>query len=160
MKARRAQREKFHNIDFSVMVNNLVIVLETLHTEYGFGEKRLSDFLNHMIEHVEKFDEMAADGVVTEKMSTYQQYHESIRSILKASTRGYLPPEFWRSAFIDNMPTSALTDSKYKNLHREYDKKNAVSMAEAAQIQQAAQAFQAYMRERSGDVNAAKDLQG
>ncbi len=149
MKSRRAQREKFHNDVYNVLVNNLVITLHVLHTEYGFGEKRLNDFLACVMEGVDRFDEMAADGIVTEKMARYQQYHEKIRHILKTATREYLPSEMYHAFFEENLPTTAQTDSKYKNLHREYDKKNAVSMAEAAQIQQAAQAFQAYMRDHS-----------
>ncbi|MFR7724105.1 MAG: hypothetical protein ACLU2K_11850, partial [Clostridia bacterium] len=60
----KAFREKNWRTIFETMEDNLLTVLDVLHEEYGFGEKRLLSFLQSVQNKAAQYNEMLDDGVI------------------------------------------------------------------------------------------------
>lgn len=152
MKAKRAYSESVNNQIYNCLTDNLLIALYILHDKFHFGEKRIADYINAHIDYAKKMDEYIRDEVINEKTADFRaQYQRELREILRITTKEFLPREFYEEVFEKRCPTRAEVSSKYKRERRERAANTAVSMAQAAEMQQAAQIFQQFLRERGGN---------
>ena len=152
MKVKRADREKNNNAAYDVLINNLIISVIVLHEEFGFGKCRMEQYIAGIIDRVRWFDEMSRDGVADIKTAEERKaYKAKFREFLRISTKEYLPEELYREIFETNLPTAAEVSCRSKIKDAEMQRKTAVSVAKAAEMQRAAQIYQDFLRD-----NAAK----
>lgn len=144
--SKKAAKESYNNQIYNVLVDNLLVCVVTLHDSFGFGEKRLNDFINGVMETVKDFDEAAADGVLdTLTAEERKRYRDRFREILRIRTKNYLNEDFYNEIFNGRNPTKTEIELKAKA-----DRKaRTVSMSEAVRIQNAARAFEDCLKERS-----------
>lgn len=62
--SKRAADEKYWNLSLKFAVDNLKVALVTLHREFGFGQERLTKFLDGVSETSKKYNEAFSDGVM------------------------------------------------------------------------------------------------
>lgn len=145
MIAKKAAAESFNNQVYNVMLNNLLLTCVVLHERFGFGTKRLDDYITAIVEEAVHFDDMAHDGVLELKTAAERQrYQQKFKELLKTMTKGFLPETFYNEMFIGRSPTRSEVNMKVKN----EDKRFAVSVAEAAKIQTMAQAFGDFLKDK------------
>ena len=150
MKVKRADREKNNNAAYDVLINNLIISVIVLHEEFGFGKCRMEQYIAGIIDRVRWFDEMSRDGVADIKTAEERKaYKAKFREFLRISTKEYLPEELYREIFETNLPTAAEVSCRSKIKDAEMQRKTAVSVAKAAEMQRAAQIYQDFLRDRA-----------
>ncbi|MGN0599289.1 MAG: hypothetical protein ACI4JK_05280 [Oscillospiraceae bacterium] len=150
MKAKKAAAESFNNQVYNVMLNNLILTCVVLHEYFGFGTKRLDDYIQAVMEEAKHFDDMAHDGVLELKTAIERQrYQQKFKEILRTMTKEFLPEAFYNEMFIGRLPTRSELNTKVKN----EDKKLAISVSEAAKMQTMAQAFSDYLKDKEENQN-------
>ena len=150
MIAKRARTESINNQIYNCLIDNLLISLYILHDKYGFGEKRITDYINTHVEYAAKMDEYIRDEVIAEKTEDFRsQYRQKMNEILRIITKEFLPADFYAEIFEKPTPTRAEVVSRSNRQRKERAAKTAVSVSQAAEMQRAAQKFQSYLRERS-----------
>lgn len=153
MKAKRARTESINNQIYNCLIDNLLISLYILHDKYGFGEKRITDYINTHVEYAAKMDEYIRDEVIAEKTEDFRsKYRQQMNEILRTITKEFLPADFYTEIFEKPTPTRAEVVSRSNRQRKERAAKTAVSVTQAAEMQKAAQIFQQFLRER-GDNN-------
>lgn len=153
MKAKRARTESINNQIYNCLIDNLLISLYILHDKYGFGEKRITDYINTHVEYAAKMDEYIRDEVIAEKTEDFRsKYRQQMNEILRTMTKEFLPADFYAEIFEKPTPTRAEVVSRSNKQRKERAAKTAVSVTQAAEMQKAAQIFQQFLRER-GDNN-------
>ena len=148
MQAKRARTESLNNQIYNVLIDNLVISLYVLHEHFGFGAKRSDQYVKALVEMVDRFDEEARDGVHRVKTEDVRrEYQETFHNILRVRTKEFMPPDFYAEVFEARRPTRSDVKRKYDRETRERAEKTAVSVAQAAEMQKAAQIFQQFLRD-------------
>ena len=148
MKVKRAAQEKNNYAAYDVLINNLIISVLVLHEEFEFGKSRIEQYIAGIIEKVKWFDEMSRDGVADIKTAAERKaYQTQFREFLRISTKEYLPEELYREVFETNLPTAAEVACRSKIKEAELQRKTAVSVAKAAEMQRAAQIYQDFLRD-------------
>lgn len=146
MRAKRARDESDINRLYELLVDNLLVSCYVLHEYFGFGQKRLDDYITAVGEVVKRFDDQARDGVLDYKTAAERaRYRDQFKEILRIMTKDFLSDEFYNAIFASRTPTLSEVMSKEKREQR----KLTVSIAEAAKIQTAAQAFGDFLKDRS-----------
>lgn len=153
MKSKRARTESINNQIYNCLIDNLLITLYILHDKYGFGEKRITDYINTHVEYAAKMDEYIRDEVIAEKTEDFRSlYRRQMHEILRTMTKEFLPADFYAEIFEKPTPTRAEVVSRSNRQRKERAAKTAVSVSQAAEMQRAAQIFQQFLRE-GGDNN-------
>lgn len=148
MRAKRAKTESINNQLYNCLIDNLLISLYILHDKYGFGEKRITDYINAHVEYAKKMDEYIRDDVIKEMTADYRnKYQQEFREMLRITTKEFLPPGFYVEIFENRCPTRAEIVSKRNREVKERNAKTAVSISQAAEMQKAAQIFQQFLRD-------------
>ena len=151
---RKAETEANWQYIMSCMDGILMISCMALSEEFGFGEKRLEQFLKAHTRINARLAVAAKDGLWDAKTEQWRQpqLREAYRKGCIDTLSCCLPPEIISSFFC-------LTDTTYSQYHRERkcaDKQIArdekVSMAEAAEIQGKVQAFRKYLSDKTNDM--------
>lgn len=146
MRAKRARDESDNNRLYELLVDNLLVSCYVLHEYFGFGQKRLDDYIDAVAVVAKRFDDDARDGVLDYKTAAERaRYRAKFKEILRIMTKDFLSEEFYNAVFVDRTPTLSEVVRKEKREQR----KLTVSMAEAAKIQTAAQAFGDFLKDRS-----------
>lgn len=146
MRAKRARDESDNNRLYELLVDNLIVSCFVLHEYFGFGQKRLDDYISAVAEVAKRFDDQARDGVLDYKTAAERaRYRDKFKEILRIMTKDFLSEEFYNAVFIDHTPTLSEVVRKEKREQR----KLAVSVAEAAKMQTMAQAFGDFLKDRS-----------
>lgn len=84
----KAFREKNWRTIFETMEDNLLTVLDVLHEEYGFGEKRLLSFLQSVQNKAAQYNEMLDDGVIDDKTGGQREkYAAQLHEIIKTRAK-------------------------------------------------------------------------
>lgn len=145
MRIKNAGAEKLHNVMYNVLLNNLLTVMYVLHNDYGFGAKRQEEFISHLMETVVEFDNKARADLLPTLTGDYNEYHAKLREILKVSTKQYIPKEMYEQVFCQALPTHASNSAREKNNERN----RAISIKDAAKLQQTMNIVHEYMREKN-----------
>lgn len=129
-----------------MLENNLLICCLVLADNYGFGKKRISDFLLHVIEKVKVLDGMIADDVIKEKRPELMAMadEDKIREIIKDRIKGIMPQECWEMFYVQK-----LTDCDVSAAAKRAYTQPKVSVSEAARLQNTMLAFRDYGRDKT-----------
>lgn len=88
MKAKKAHQESVNNQIYNVMLTNLLLTCYVLHEHFGFGAKRLDNYMQAIVEEAEHFDDMARDGVLDLKIADERRkYQQQFRGILQTTAK-------------------------------------------------------------------------
>lgn len=147
--SKKAAKESYNNQIYNVLIDNLLVCVVTLHDEFGFGEKRINDFINGVMKTVVDFDEAASDGVLDViTVEERKRYRDKFREILRIRTKNYMSEDFYNEIFSSRSPTKTEIELRAKADKRA----RSVSMSEAALIQKKAQAFGDYLKDKDMEV--------
>nr|DAU71486.1 MAG TPA: hypothetical protein [Caudoviricetes sp.] len=103
----KSNAEKFWGDVSETMVDNLVLVLHVLKEQYGFGDKRLRDFLDGVYAKARKFDEMIDDGVFEIKTEEdRKKYKDVLHNLIRVRSKSYMPADIYSLLYEDKMPTN------------------------------------------------------
>ena len=135
MKANRTKinAEKEWQSVMLTMQDNLLLVLDVLHTDFGFGKQRINAILRKMHARAVQFDKWQADEVLDLKTDEIREQTVDeivIRELLRVRMKGCLPDWFYEQAF-SAVPTNHQMRQKYKRNTESQNVK--LSMAEAAE---------------------------
>lgn len=131
-----------------LVINNLLMVCITLAQDYGFGKKRMRDFLYHVMETKSQIDEWIADGVREEKCKEIidRDIEGQIRIIVRERVRNIMPPECFDMFYGQQL---RYNDVKQNCKRMEKRSQFNGSVSEAADLQDKMFAFRDYMRDKS-----------
>ena len=136
----KAFREKNWRTIFETMEDNLLTVLDVLHEEYGFGEKRLMQFLLSVQNKAAQYNEMLDDGVIDDKTGGQREkYAAQLHEIIKTRAKYQLPP-----SVVDIFNQSAPTAAELDRSERQKRKNKQVSVTKAAELQNSLQVARAW----------------
>lgn len=84
----KAFREKNWRSIFETMEDNLLLVLDVLNEQYGFGEKRLLIFLKSVQDKAAQYNAMFEDSVFDNKTSSQREkYAAQLHEIIKTRAK-------------------------------------------------------------------------
>lgn len=148
MKRKYTEKEKWCNQLYKVLEDNLIVTAVVLHEYFGFGEKRIDDYMKAVQETAARFNEMAKDEVLDIKTDNYRRkYCEAYRAIIKTNSENFMPEEFHKAIFSGHTPTKREIEREVKLKNKELWK-NSTSLAEAAELQAKMQAFGDFLRDK------------
>ncbi len=135
MKANRAKinAEKEWQSVMLTMQDNLLLALDVLHTDYGFGQQRINAILEKMHARAVQFDKWQADEVLDLKTAEIREQtvdEAVLRDLLRVRMKGCLPDWFYEQVF-GAVPSNHEMRQKYKR--NTENKSIKLSMAEAAE---------------------------
>lgn len=135
MKANRTKinAEKEWQSVMLTMQDNLLLVLDVLHTDFGFGKQRINAILEKMHVRAVQFDKWQADEVLDLKTAEIREQTVDeivIRELLRVRMKGCLPDWFYEQVF-SAVPTNHQMQQKYKRNTESQNVK--LSMTEAAE---------------------------
>lgn len=147
------EKEKWCNQLYKVLEDNLIVTAVVLHEYFGFGEKRIDDYMKAVQETAARFNEMAKDEVLDVKTDDYRRkYCEAYRAIIKANSENFMPEEFHKAIFSGHTPTKREIEQEVKIKTREMQK-NAVTLSEAAELQAKMQDFRDFLKDKGVNKN-------
>lgn len=142
----KAFREKNWRTIFETMEDNLLTVLDVIHEEYGFGEKRLLSFLQSVQNKAAQYNEMLDDGVIDDKTGGQREkYAAQLHEIIKTRAKYQLPP-----SVVDIFNQSAPTAAELDRSERQKRKNKQVSVTKAAELQNNLQTARAWAMSKDG----------
>ena len=153
---------KAHGFDqiVNVMLKNLIISVMALHEDFGFGRERIEKYIGAVQEKVKEVDEQTFDGVWEHKSGEYKKsYHQRLLEVCKASTKPYLPEDLWKEFFEKPNPTAQEFLRGWNQKQKHIKAKTAVSMSEAAEMQDNLKAFQQFLRDNKKTAPSADDAE-
>ena len=134
-----AQAEKSWRAVVETLENNLLICVIVLHEQYGFGAKRLSEFVAAVHKKSDEFDAELNDGVFEIRHSEdIRMYREQFRAILAVTLKGLLPHDMYTMFFTD--PVDSFQTIR-RNGRAEQKRENAVTVREAQEMRAKMLAF-------------------
>lgn len=141
--SRKSRDEIFWEHSARMMENNLLIVCLVL-KKYGFGKKRMKDFLLDVMEQVDEINEMIRDDVLEDKRPELMAMvgEDRIREIIRDRIKTIMPEECWEM-FYGQKLRRADVKADDKRLH----KQPKISIAEAAHLQNTMLAMRDYGRD-------------
>lgn len=142
----KAFREKNWRSIFETMEDNLLLVLDVLNEQYGFGEKRLLTFLKSVQDKAAEYNAMFEDSVFDNKTSSQREkYAAQLHEIIKTRAKYQLPP-----SVVDIFNQSAPTAAELDRSERQKRKNKQVSVTKAAELQNSLQAARAWAMSKDG----------
>lgn len=145
MRAKKARDESDNNRLYELLVDNLLVSVYVLHEYFGFGEKRLDDYITAVAAVAKRFDDDTRDGVLDFKTAAERaRYRDKFKAYLRIMCKDFISEELYSTFFVDRTPTRSEVLRKAK---RERDM-CAVSVAEAAKMQTMAQAFGDFLKDK------------
>ena len=115
------------------MQDNLLLVFDVLHTDFGFGKQRINAILEKMHARAVQFDKWQADEVLDLKTAEIREQivdEAVLRDLLRVRVKGCLPDWFYEQVF-GAVPSNHEMRQKYKWNTESQNVK--LSMAEAAE---------------------------
>ena len=129
--SRNVALEKSYRQIYTVIEDNLLVVMHVLREKHGFGAKRMERFLFDVQEQAAKLNEMIEDDVADEKTGAERtEYGTLLHSIIRERAKYQLPADIM-AVFDQPAPTAQETVREW----RKSQKAKRISMAEAADAQ-------------------------
>lgn len=160
MKANRAKinAEKEWQSVMLTMQDNLLLVLDVLHTDYGFGKQRINAILKKVATRAAQFDQWQADEVLDLKTAEIREQtvdETVLRDLLRVRMKGCLPNWFYEQVF-GAVPSNHEMRQKYKR-NTSAQQVN-ISVAEAAKAVESLQAMKEYLEHCGGGTDESKGI--
>ena len=129
------------------MEDNVIILLQVLHEEFGFGEERQNRVLTSILRKAEEFNDAIDDDVLDIK-TDYERalFHDKVHDLIRIKSIGVVPKEIYDCFYNTPMQTNAAVRRECKMKERQ---KNAISLKQAAELQQNMLAAKRYVESHS-----------
>lgn len=142
----RAIAEKNFAKMTDILMTNLLVGIVTLHDSFGFGAKRIDDYIKAFYENARMFDDMAADGVLQDKMAGYTTtYADSMVKLLAQQMKPYLSDDEFGMLFDKTRKPFQQVVRENSAAEKRKATQMAVSVAEAAEMQNKMLAMRDYL---------------
>lgn len=150
-KMNKFQAEKNWLYIMHCMDNILMISCIVLHEKYGFGEKRIKEFLQAYTETNHRFAEYSRDECWEQKAAEWQRddLRRAYRDAVYNSLEILLPDEVINAYFNRDRVSRNDYLIEEKIHEREKVRRERVSMAKAAEMQDKVQAFRRYLEDNT-----------
>lgn len=148
-----AELNKANNMIYDIMINNLLLYMVVMHEKYGFGEKRLDEFLQAVVEKADEFEKMQIDETFDAKVGKEKErYMPQFRKLLCITGKSYIPKYFLSAAVKQKTPTFNDAARLRKKRERELSANSHVSLAEAERLQNFMKTVKGYNEEVIGNA--------
>ena len=135
--------------------DNLIMVLSVLHDEFGFGDKRTRQLVLAVQERTEEYTQMAFDEVLEYKVAEdRRKLHKEVREILRVNALEWMPEDVYTYFFKSRLPTFADAKRNHKARTKAEERKQHVSLKQAAELQEQLQIARSWATNNTG-YNAA-----
>lgn len=150
-KMNKFQAEKDWKYIMHCMDGIIMISCITLHEHFGFGEKRIAEFLDTFTQINSRLAEYSRDEVWDQKTKEWRHddLRRAYRKAIHESLAIFLPENVINAYF--NLDRYNRRDylMEAKAERRENERRERVSMAEAAEMQNKVQAFRRYLEDNT-----------
>ena len=146
--SKSAQKEARTDALYETIEDNVLATVLVLHEQFGFGEKRIEQYLDAFEKMADKLNAAAEDEIKDFKTGDYRvKYKQTIREILRVTTLNIMPERFYNEVFIKGHGTAKDVEMESARAKRQKDKLP-LSFSEAAELQAKMQAFGDFLRDK------------
>ena len=146
--SKSAQKESWVDALYETIEDNVLATVLVLHEQFGFGEKRIEQYLDAFEKMADKLNAAAEDEIKDFKTGDYRvKYKQAIREILRVTTLNIMPERFYNEVFIKGHSTAKDVEMESARLKRRKEQMP-LSFSEAAELQAEMQAFRDFLRDK------------
>lgn len=99
--SKSAQKESWVDALYETIEDKVLATVLVLHEQFGFGEKRIEQYLDAFAKMADKLNAAAEDEIKNFKTGDYRiKYKQAIREILRVTTLNIMPERFYNEVFI------------------------------------------------------------
>ena len=151
--SKSAQKESWVNALYETIEDNVLATVLVLHEQFGFGEKRIEQYLDAFEKMADKLNAAAEDEIKDFKTGDYRiKYKQTIREILRVTTLNIMPERFYNEVFIKGHSTAKDVEMESARLKRRKEQMP-LSFSEAAELQAKMQAFRDFLKDKGVNKN-------
>lgn len=151
--SKSAQKESWVDALYETIEDNVLATVLVLHEQFGFGEKRIEQYLDAFEKMADKLNAAAEDEIKDFKTGDYRvKYKQAIREILRISTLNIMPERFYNEVFIKGHSTAKDVEMESARLKRRKEQMP-LSFSEAAELQAEMQAFRDFLKDKGVNKN-------
>lgn len=135
--------------------DNFIMVLSVLHDEFGFGDKRTRQLIETVYQRTEEYTRMAFEETLEYNTAEdRRKYHKEVREIIRLNALEWMPPNVYAYFFQCRLPNYADAKRGHNARTKEYERRQHISIKDAASMQEQLQAARSWAQNNSG-YNAA-----
>ena len=151
--SKSAQKESWVDALYETIEDNVLATVLVLHEQFGFGEKRIEQYLDAFEKMADKLNAAAEDEIKDFKTGDYRvKYKQAIREILRVTTLNIMPERFYNEVFIKGHGTAKDVEMESARLKRRKEQMP-LSFSEAAELQAEMQAFRDFLKDKGAMKN-------
>lgn len=151
--SKSAQKESWVDALYETIEDNVLATVLVLHEQFGFGEKRIEQYLDAFAKTADKLNAAAEDEIKDFKTGDYRiKYKQAIREILRVTTLNIMPERFYNEVFIKGHSTAKDVEMESAKLKRRKEQMP-LSFSEAAELQAKMQAFGDFLKDKGAVKN-------
>ena len=151
--SKSAQKESWVDALYETIEDNVLATVLVLHEQFGFGEKRIEQYLDAFEKMADKLNAAAEDEIKDFKTGDYRiKYKQTIREILRVTTLNIMPERFYNEVFIKGHSTAKDVEMESARLKRRKEQMP-LSFSEAAELQAKMQAFRNFLKDKGVNKN-------
>ena len=151
--SKSAQKESWVDALYETIEDNVLATVLVLHEQFGFGEKRIEQYLDAFEKMADKLNAAAEDEIKDFKTGDYRiKYKQAIREILRVTTLNIMPERFYNEVFIKGHSTAKDVEMESARLKRRKEQMP-LSFSEAAELQAKMQAFRDFLKDKGVNKN-------
>ena len=148
-----AQKESWVDALYETIEDHVLATVLVLHEQFGFGEKRIEQYLDAFEKMADKLNAAAEDEIKDFKTGDYRiKYKQTIREILRVTTLNIMPERFYNEVFIKGHSTAKDVEMESARLKRRKEQMP-LSFSEAAELQAEMQAFRDFLKDKGVNKN-------
>ena len=152
--SKSAQKESWVDALYETIEDNVLATVIVLHEQFGFGEKRIEQYLDASEKMADKLNAAAEDEIKDFKTGDYRiKYKQTIREILRVTTLNIMPERFYNEVFIKGHSTAKDVEMESARLKRRKEQMP-LSFSEAAELQAEMQAFRDFLKDKEREKGA------
>ena len=151
--SKSAQKESWVDALYETIEDNVLATVLVLHEQFGFGEKRIEQYLDAFEKMADKLNAAAEDEIKDFKTGDYRiKYKQAIREILRVTTLNIMPERFYNEVFIKGHSTAKDVEMESARMKRRKEQMP-LSFSEAAELQAEMQAFRDFLKDKGVNKN-------
>ena len=151
--SKSAQKESWVDALYETIEDNVLATVLVLHEQFGFGEKRIEQYLDAFEKMADKLNAAAEDEIKDFKTGDYRiKYKQTIREILRVTTLNIMPERFYNEVFIKGHSTAKDVEMESARMKRRKEQMP-LSFSEAAELQAKMQAFRDFLKDKGVNKN-------
>ena len=152
--SKSAQKESWVDALYETIEDNVLATVLVLHEQFGFGEKRIEQYLDAFEKMADKLNAAAEDEIKDFKTGDYRvKYKQAIREILRVTTLNIMPERFYNEVFIKGHSTAKDVEMESARMKRRKEQMP-LSFSEAAELQAEMQAFRDFLKDKGVNKDA------